>query len=140
MANARAPQSQSQSLLILLNPNLSSIYVVPLTTANICRNTSTDTDTCFRFITPPPEMMRLNFALDYAAFTVKVRVNKQLQQPRVQCGHFPVTPDACWGLSDGWRPCFSHCGQIRSFGPIQGYKSELEKVRSRCRVSHCRLM
>lgn len=131
---------QSQSQLISLNPIFCSIYIVPLATANICRDTSTDTNTCFRITMPPPEMMRLNFALDYAIFTVKVRVNKQLQQPRLQRGHFPVTPDACWGLSDGWRACFSHCGQIKLFGLIQGNESELEKVRPRCRVSHCRLM
>lgn len=84
--------------------------------------------------------MRLNFALDYAILAVKVRVNKQLQPPPLQHGHPPVVRGACWGLSDGWRPRFSRCGQIKSFGLIQGNESELEKVRPCGRVSHCRLM
>lgn len=48
----------------------------------------------------------MNFALDYAVFMVKVRVNKKPQQPCLQRGHIPVMHDACLGLNDGWWVCF----------------------------------
>lgn len=51
-------------------------------------------------------MIWMNFALDYAVFMVKVRVNKKPQQPRLQCGHIPVMHDDCLGLNDGWWVSF----------------------------------
>lgn len=79
----------------------------------------------------------MSFVLDYGVVTVKVRVN---EDPRLQRGRFPVTRDARWGLDDGWQVGSSRRGRLKSLGLNRGTQSELEKVRTRRRVSHYPLM